>query len=221
MKKESKTKTRTKSKANRGSVIINNTNKVVIQNPKRRANKKRTNRQIAAGIPSQNYPVVNYFNPEPIRKETPNELLNLAQNYISPPQIMNTPNQEEEKDLRLIESKPKPKPKPKVFRTKTITEQIYKRPSLKTFEINKPSSLKKLGVKDLRKLGKANGVPEEIIKQLNLKSKNKMIDDHFKGESWFDSVYANEETKAGGAVLDSPKFKTIKTRPIPTAISMV
>ena len=202
MKKEIKSKAKTKSKSKKGNVTINNTNKVIIQNPKRRAyRKKNPTIKGSTSIPSQNYPVVTYFNPEPIRKESPNELLNLAQNYISPPQIMNTQNQEEDKDIRLIETTPNPDSKVQEIRTRPKTER-----KSKAVDISDATSLKGLPVKDLRKLFKANGVSNEITKKISLKTKNEIIDDYVKRDDWNKPIIS-EESNAGGAVFITPKKK--------------
>ena len=207
MKKKINTKSKSKSKA-KHNVIIHNENKVIIHSPKRkRSYRRKTSTNTAPNNYAQpNYPVISYFNQEPPRKETQNELLKMAESYISPPQIMNTQNQEEEKDIRHIENNPV-EPKLKPFRIKTITEQIHKKPNVKIVDIDNPRQLKKLGVKQLRELGKANGVSDDILKQINGKSKHSMIDEHFKNVNT-----NNSSSLAGGAVLH-PKRVKIRIKP--------
>jgi hypothetical protein len=206
---KSKAKGKTKGKS-KGSVIIHNENKVVINTPKakrtyRRKSTNATQPKPHSNYTQPNYPIVSYFNPEPPRKETQNELLKMAENYISPPQIMNTPNQEEEKDIREFENQ-LVEPKSKTFKIKSITEQLYRKPKTKFIDIQDPSQLKKLGVRQLKEIGKVNGVSSDILKQINSKSKDMMIDEHFKNKQSTTNK-SNEENKSTPIIKVSAKPK--------------
>jgi hypothetical protein len=180
MKRKNNIKSKAKGKAkgkSKDSVIIHNENKVVIHTPKaRRTYRRKLTSAPHSNYTQPNYPIVTYFNQEPPRKETQNELLKMAENYISPPQIMNTENQEEENNIRHIENIP---PKSKPFKIKSITEQIYRKPSTKFIDVDDPGQLKKLGVRQLKEIGKVKGVSNDLLKQINLKSKDMMIDELF------------------------------------------
>jgi len=215
MKRKNNIKSKAKSKTNgKGSVIIHNENKVVIHTPKakrtyRRKSTNATQRNPNSNYTQPNYPIVTYFNPEPPRKETQNELLKMAENYISPPQIMNTENQEEENNIRHIENIP---PKSKPFKIKSITEQIYRKPSTKFIDVDDPGQLKKLGVRQLKEIGKVNGVSNDILKQINSKSKDMMIDEHFKSkQSTTNNSNEEEEHKSTPFIKVSAKPKRADT----------
>jgi hypothetical protein len=204
MKRKINSKSKTKRKA-KGNVIIHNENKVIIRTskPKRSYRRKKPTNTQANNYVQPNQPIITYFNPEPPRKETQNELLKMAENYISPPQIMNTQNQEEENNIRHIENIP---PKSKPFKIKSITEQIYRKPSTKFIDVDDPGQLKKLGVKQLKEIGKVNGVPNDLLKQINSKSKDMMIDELFKNKK-STTNNSNEEHKSTPTIKVSAKPK--------------
>lgn len=217
MKRKNNIKSKVKGKTNgKGSVIIHNENKVVIHTPKakrtyRRKSTNATQRNPNSNYTQPNYPIVTYFNPEPPRKETQNELLKMAENYISPPQIMNTPNQEEEKDIRDFENQ-LVEPKNRAFKIKSITEQLYRRPNTKFIDIQDPNQLKKLGVRQLKEIGKVNGVSNDVLKQINSKSKDMMIDEHFKSkQSTTNNSNEEEEHKSTPFIKVSAKPKRADT----------
>ena len=207
MKRKNNIKSKAKGKAkgkSKDSVIIHNENKVVIHTPKaRRTYRRKLTSAPHSNYTQPNYPIVTYFNQEPPRKETQNELLKMAENYISPPQIMNTENQEEENNIRHIENIP---PKSKPFKIKSITEQIYRKPSTKFIDVDDPGQLKKLGVRQLKEIGKVNGVSNDLLKQINSKSKNMMIDELFKNKK-STTNNSNEEHQSTPLIKMSAKTK--------------
>jgi uncharacterized membrane-anchored protein YjiN (DUF445 family) len=207
MKRKNNIKSKAKGKAkgkSKDSVIIHNENKVVIHTPKaRRTYRRKLTSAPHSNYTQPNYPIVTYFNQEPPRKETQNELLKMAENYISPPQIMNTENQEEENNIRHIENIP---PKSKPFKIKSITEQIYRKPSTKFIDVDDPGQLKKLGVRQLKEIGKVKGVPNDLLKQINSKSKDMMIDELFKNKK-STTNNSNEEHQSTPIIKMSAKPK--------------
>jgi hypothetical protein len=176
-KKSAKKPRKTKSK--KDGVVIHNENKVIIHHPKPKKRTYRRKPMAQSSIPQTQYPVINYFNQEP-KKESQSQLNEMAQNYISPPLLLRGSPENEEQSQSMNELIKNEIVRP--LRVKSITEQIHRKPNLKIVDIENPRQLKELG--------RRNGLSEDVLKGINTKNKNEMIEKY--------STQFKEVQNAGG-----------------------
>ena len=191
MPKKSAKKTR-KSKSKKDGVVIHNENKVIIHHPKPKKRTYRRKPTAHSSVPQTQYPVINYFNQEP-KRESQSQLNEMAQNYISPPLLLQGSSENEEQSQSMNELIKNEIVRP--LKVKSITEQIHKKPNLKIVDIENPRQLKKLGVKELKELGRRNGLSDDVLKGINTKTKNEMVDKY--------SKQFKDNQNAGGNIVSS------------------
>ena len=201
----------TKTKTSKDGIVINN--KVVVHSPAKRTYKKRSSKskkllelqqlqQLQAQQAQLSRVPINIYNENPPKRyESQDELLKMAQNYVSNPLLIenepvNTPQNQ-------VIIKPKPTRKPRQIKYKSISQQLGTR-------IEEPENGEYLkGIKTKKELFQVlkshYDIPEKIYKKTTLKNKNEMIDlllnnkdDYLKGSS---KPEVSQDSSSGGSTI--------------------